>query len=82
MAKTSKLLTIVVSDDLADWSEIAKLEEQGHTIVWLAVADLVIGPQCWLMTDRHRKYLSLAIKAARLRKYPPKKGAKSADDDD
>jgi len=43
-------------------------------------ADLVIGPQCWYFDVKHRKYLTLAIKQARLKRYgKPKK--KEADDE-
>jgi len=32
-------------------------------------ADLIIGPQCWYFDTKHRKYLTQAIKQARLRRY-------------
>jgi len=86
MGKVSRRLTIVVFPPLGDWPEIAKLEEQGHTIERmpdvvgpdedfmmrasiLANADLVLGPPCWYFDAKHRKYLTSAIKQARLRRY-------------
>ncbi|KKL23483.1 hypothetical protein LCGC14_2424920 [marine sediment metagenome] len=35
----------------------------------LSGADIVFGPQCWYMTELHRKHLTQAIKQARLRRY-------------
>ena len=87
-------LTIVVFPPLGEWPEIEKLEKQGHTIIRLdkgvspefsqvdiSNADLVLGPPCWYFDEKHRKYLTQAIKQARLKRYgKPKK--KEADDDD
>jgi len=51
--------------------------------VWftkLSEADLIIGPQCWYFDTQHRKYLTLAIKQARLKRYgPPVKKANKKD---
>ena len=78
MGRTPKPLRIIVRLPLQDWSEIQALKEQGHEVVlqlddpyrseW--VADLILGPTCWFMDDAHRKYLDLAIKSARARRYP------------
>jgi len=35
----------------------------------LAEADLIIGPNCWYFDTKHRKYLTAAIKQARLKRY-------------
>ena len=79
MGRTPKPLRILVDPDIASWGEFAALREQGHTIVsgtepshsggpdW---NDLVLGPTCWHMTPKHRKYLPLAIAAARKQRYP------------
>lgn len=98
MGKVSRRLTIVVFPPLGEWPEIVKLEEQGHEIVYvpfkgsndiigfqdlIATADLVIGPRCWYLDARHRKYLTNAIKQSRLRRYgtPQRKaGKKDAED--
>ncbi len=44
----------------------------------LEEADLIIGPQCWYFDIKHRKYLTQAIKQARLKRYgiPAKKAGK------
>jgi len=41
MGKVSRRLTIVVFPPLSDWPEIAKLEEQGHTILRVPVREFV-----------------------------------------
>jgi len=96
MGKTSRKLTIVVFLPLDEWSEIQKLEEQGHIIIRLdhgkshvfpqadiANADIVFGPRCCLMDPAHKKYLPLALKAARLRRYgqPQKRKGKDEEPD-
>jgi len=48
-------------------------------------ADLIIGPQCWMFDQKHRRYLTQAIKQARIKRYgaPSKKaGKKDAEDAD
>ena len=47
-------------------------------------ADLIIGPQCWYFDVKHRKYLTQAIKQARLRRYgaPQRKAGKMDAEDD
>ncbi len=45
-------------------------------------ADIILGPQCWMMTPLHRRHLTDAIKQARLRKYGTiAKKRKKGDDD-
>ena len=34
--------------------------------------DLIFSPHAWMCTDEHKKYLPIALKAARLVRYPPK----------
>ena len=94
MAKAPKLLTIVALSPVAEWDELVKLEEQGHAVLklngpnemehhvshkLLYEADIVLGPNCWRMTDSHRAFLPQAIKTARMAKYgkPKKEGKKS-----
>jgi hypothetical protein len=72
MGRTPKPLNISVDPIMLDWDEIKGLREQGHNIVAFPLdqEDLILGPTCWLMDDAHRKYLDLAIKSARARRYP------------
>ena len=84
MGKTPKPLTIVALPPCCDWPELAELEAKGHKIrrvagdvgdygsLWVD-ADIILGSNCWRMTEQHRKYLVLAIKEARMLKYPPDK---------
>ena len=72
MGKASKLLTIVVTEpEMAHWSEVQKLEAQGHTVLQMGMphVDVIIGPNCWMMDEALKKYLPLAMRAARERKY-------------
>jgi len=73
MGKTPKPLTIFVLPPLDDWEEFKALAVQGHVIHRAGYdpgqCDLVIGPTAWFMDTAHRKYLPLAIKAARARRY-------------
>lgn len=87
MGKTTRKLVIVALPPCDEWPELAKLAEQGHTILRplaegacneedahafvydLANADLVIGANAWYMDHQHRKYLTEAIKASRLKRY-------------
>ncbi len=102
MGKVSKKLTIVVLPPCDKWPEIEVLEKQGHIVIHveqvylengaglrttILEADLIFGPNCWLMDETHRHYLNLALKSARLKRYGPasarkKKGVKSNEDDD
>ena len=78
MGKTAKPLTIVAIGDVALWEELDKLEKQGHEIIrtpeinHIAVqkADIILGDRCWRMDPAHRDYLPLAIKEARMLRYP------------
>ena len=72
MGKASKLLTIGVTDEkMLAWPEVVKLVEQGHTVCYLnhVTEDVVLGPNCWMMDAELKKYMPLAIRAARERKY-------------
>lgn len=84
MGKTTRKLTIVALPPCDEWPELAKLAEQGHIVIRLSVisfkdcdeqikafegADLIIGANAWYMDHQHRKYLTEAIKASRLKRY-------------
>mgnify|MGYP001618448297 CR=1 FL=1 len=89
MGKTPKPLTILCHPDIAKWGEVQKLAEQGHTVVQdfmvqgqsedhmlridLSRWDLILAPTAWHMTPKHRKYLPLAVAAARKQRYPKEK---------
>lgn len=72
MAKAPKLLTILVDPAIADWPEIVKLAEQGHTITVSPTmdADLILGPRCHRMGEEIRKWFPESIAEARRIKYP------------
>lgn len=86
MGKTSKPLTIIVVGEPTSWFEWEKLEAQGHEIIKvdpgkiyadlepkLTKADIIMGPTAWRMDGDLRKYLPLALKEARMIRYPSEK---------
>ena len=82
MGRTPKPLTILVHPDLAEWSEWSDLAAQGHTVHFTlhpeqdylaSDIDLILAPNAHRMDENLRKYLPLAIQAARSRRYGPKK---------
>lgn len=75
IGKTSKPLKIGVLVTLREWEEIKRLEEQGHTIVFiddpeLTTCDVILGPQCHVMDVVYRKYFQEAIDETRRRLGP------------
>ena len=79
MGKAPKLLTILVDRSIADWDEVHKLEEQGHTIVLFEEShfgavgqsiDQWLGPKAHRMDSSIRKHFPEAIAEARRIKYP------------
>lgn len=82
MGRTPKPLIIVALPPCDGWEELAKLEKQGHTIHRLISgvvslpddvllgADIILAPQAWRMTNAHKTYLLLAVKEARMLRYP------------
>jgi hypothetical protein len=73
MGKAPKPLKIGVHPDLSSWKEWLELSAQGHTVTVLDTnCDLVVGPNSWYLTEAHKKYLPLAIKAARAVRYKKK----------
>jgi hypothetical protein len=90
MGRSSKPLVIVALPPCSEWEELDKLEKQGHTVIRnqdgltgvnqfeeLAKADIVLGSNCWRMDFKHKPYLALAIKEARMLRYPNEKRADS-----
>ena len=91
MGKTSKPLIIVALPPCDEWDELKKLEVQGHTVFkqsnsdnsmitfeTLMEADIILGANCWRMTALHSKYLPVAIKEARMLRYPTKEERQDA----
>ena len=83
MGRTPKPLTILCHPDIAAWEEVQGLAAQGHAI-WTAGSqlldpeslskfDLILHPKAWRMDPAHRKYLKLAVDAARKLRYPKEK---------
>lgn len=81
MGKSPKPLTILVSPSILEWPEIKELAEKGHIVFNLGTdlsdnsledlyPDLILHEKAWRMDPQHRKYLPLAIQAARKIKYP------------
>lgn len=80
MGKTPKPLRILVLHGLGLWPEWDPLKAQGHDVVFGSDGpawdyDLIVGPQAWHMTEKHKPYLEDAIKAARQVRYGKKGGA-------
>ena len=77
MGRSPKPLRVLVHPDIAQWAEFDTLRDQGHLIEQqltpLDEYDLVLGPTCWHMTPKHRKYLKDAVQAARSKRYPKEK---------
>lgn len=80
MGRYPKPLTILCHPDIAAWAEVQKLAEQGHRVIatssWFEDGmdaeepDLILHPLAWRMDTQHRKYLPLAVAAARKKRYP------------
>ena len=83
MGRTPKPLTILCHPDIAAWEEVQGLAAQGHTVVSTTTpipegvtvvnVDLILHPKAWRMDPAHRKYLKLAVDAARKLRYPKEK---------
>ena len=97
MGKSTKLLTIVLTDlEMASWPVFVEMKEQGHCVVTLnevvthqvvfaedTGVDLVMGSKAHLLLPGMEKLASVAVKAARARKYPAKsKGGSNVDQPD
>jgi len=75
MGKTAKPLKIGVGKEVWEWKEITDLIAQGHDIRLLDLDrfDLVLSANARNMNERLKKYLPIAIKDARKRRYPTSK---------
>lgn len=76
MAQTSKPLVLLVHSTLLETNEIKELEQKGHLILQMTPqqedCDLILGPNCWRIYPKLYKYIDMAVKAARLVRYPKK----------
>ena len=78
LGKSPKPLSILVHPTIFSWEEWRALSTQGHEITPMNEPndagsdeyDLIVGPTCWRMDTQHRKYLAVAIAAARKVRYP------------
>lgn len=80
MGTAPKPICILVHPEIEGWPEFTELRAKGHIIamsqdlklanVTLDKVDLILGPTCWRMTPQLRKYLPLALAAARAQRYP------------
>ena len=81
MGKTSKPLTIYVTQELIHAPELQALADKGHRIVLLELSqdpepDLILSGRAWRMTPLLLKYVEVAVRAARAQRYPGKKEEK------
>lgn len=79
MGKTNQKLTIHIPEAWKDHPKVVELREKGHVIEYLdehEPADLILAPAAHQWSDDMWDYLEVALKAARARKYPKKKGGK------
>jgi hypothetical protein len=64
-------VTFYVTDHaMIEWPEIQDLTRQGHICAGVIPAGpaLIIGPHAWHITDEHRAYIPVAVKAAQARR--------------
>lgn len=74
MGKTPKPLRILVDQAIATWPEIEALKAKGHEVEVVDLGwDLVLGGACWRMNQALRRYLDVAVAAARKQRYPKEK---------
>ncbi len=80
MKKNPKPLTYLVHPSLMETEEVQELTRKGHTVVtddMLTTTDLVVGPNCYRISQETIHLLDMATKSARATKYPSKKGSKN-----
>lgn len=83
MGKSSKPLTICVTDPaMLGWPEVQSRIAQGFEVFSIAdmlsaaqkgltvTPDIYLGPDCWRMDERTRKYFETAVTEARKIRYP------------
>lgn len=76
--QSPQLVVLVTQDEMLAWEEVQALREKGHTVrVVQDHGDLILGPECHLMTPPLRKYLPLAVREVvdRMKKTRHKGGA-------
>jgi hypothetical protein len=71
MGKTSKPLKMLVGKEIWEWPEIQEMIKQGHDVKLgdLDRFDLVLASNARNMDNRLKKYLPIAMKDARKRRY-------------
>lgn len=87
MGKTNQKLTIWVTKEWLEHPRVKELEEKGHVIHDLMLADatqpdLILTPAAHHWDDTMWDYLPVALKAARARRYPAKRSKKENRKDD
>ena len=79
MARTQKPLKILIHPSLNNAKEIEELIAKGHDIQIMTVEtddfDIVLSPKAWRILPGMEKYIDIAVKAARIEKYPKKEKA-------
>lgn len=80
MGKTNQKLVIWVAEEWMDHPKVVELREKGHIVYRLdqnvlgtETPDLFLHPAAHAWGDSMWIYLENALKAARKRKYPPRK---------
>ena len=68
MGKTSRPLTILVTQEWLTHEKIQHLAEQGHEIHAAPVADLILSPAAWHWDETMWEFLAVALKSARGKK--------------
>lgn len=85
MGRTSKPLKVLVTrPEMLDWSEVdEQLIRKGHSVQFVPDMqyDLILGPECGIMQEKHRPFLKHHIDRARAQKYPKSAPMKDENDD-
>lgn len=77
MGKTPKPLRVQIHPSIAHWEEWDRLRAQGHIITVMtpeiAELDLILGPNGWMLNEKHKDYLDNALAKGRADRYPAKR---------
>ena len=78
MGKTSKPLRILVTRaEMLAWPEVVKMVEQQHQVSGPVYPgepfDVILGPECWRMTEQHRPFWQVMVDSVRKWRYPKEK---------